>query len=151
MSKQLAAVWLLAKIVCGPAAAFAERLLHRFCAVHPHGAKFMCSAAFQLRNTYKPYPLQEHLFCGYDLLLSCNCSCSAAAGNPSEMCWKVTPALAAGDTVIIKVSKETTLTAKMMGDLILHASLPAVIVKQSYGTWMVIITGECYGRASCSG
>jgi aldehyde dehydrogenase (NAD+) len=45
-----------------------------------------------------------------------------------EFCWKVTPALAAGNTVVIKVSKETTLTALLMGDIIKAAGLPPGVV-----------------------
>eukprot|EP00879_Flechtneria_rotunda_P019217 GHRR01020178.1.p1 GENE.GHRR01020178.1~~GHRR01020178.1.p1 ORF type:complete len:390 (+),score=99.31 GHRR01020178.1:177-1346(+) len=45
-----------------------------------------------------------------------------------EFCWKVTPALAAGNTVVIKVSKETTLTALFMGDIFTQAGLPAGVV-----------------------
>jgi hypothetical protein len=37
--------------------------------------------------------------------------------SPAEFTWKVTPALAAGNTVVIKVSKETALTALKIGDL----------------------------------
>jgi acyl-CoA reductase-like NAD-dependent aldehyde dehydrogenase len=42
--------------------------------------------------------------------------------------WKMTPALAAGNTVVIKVSKETSLTALLMGDLITAAGLPPGVV-----------------------
>ncbi|WIA22257.1 hypothetical protein OEZ85_004580 [Tetradesmus obliquus] len=41
-----------------------------------------------------------------------------------EFTWKVAPALAAGNTVVIKVSKETALTALLMGDLAIQAGLP---------------------------
>jgi aldehyde dehydrogenase (NAD+) len=40
----------------------------------------------------------------------------------------MTPALAAGNTVVIKVSKETSLTALLMGDLITAAGLPPGVV-----------------------
>ena len=40
----------------------------------------------------------------------------------------MTPALAAGNTVVIKVSKETTLTALMVGDLIRQAGFPPGVV-----------------------
>jgi len=40
----------------------------------------------------------------------------------------VTPALAAGNTVVIKVSKETSLTALLVGDLIAAAGLPPGVV-----------------------
>eukprot|EP00878_Enallax_costatus_P017641 GHUV01018535.1.p1 GENE.GHUV01018535.1~~GHUV01018535.1.p1 ORF type:complete len:415 (+),score=145.76 GHUV01018535.1:996-2240(+) len=45
-----------------------------------------------------------------------------------ELCWKVTPALAAGNTVVIKVSKETNLTALLMGDILKEAGLPPGVV-----------------------
>eukprot|EP00882_Tetradesmus_deserticola_P000514 GHRQ01000566.1.p1 GENE.GHRQ01000566.1~~GHRQ01000566.1.p1 ORF type:complete len:519 (+),score=242.54 GHRQ01000566.1:206-1762(+) len=41
-----------------------------------------------------------------------------------EFTWKASPALAAGNTIVIKVSKETALTALMMGDLAKQAGLP---------------------------
>lgn len=46
----------------------------------------------------------------------------------AEFSWKVCPALAAGNTVVIKVSKETTLTGLLMGDLIKQAGLPPGVV-----------------------
>jgi aldehyde dehydrogenase (NAD+) len=36
----------------------------------------------------------------------------------------MTPALAAGNTLVIKVSKETSLTALLVGDLVLQAGFP---------------------------
>lgn len=47
---------------------------------------------------------------------------------PVEFVWKVTPALAAGNTVVIKVSKETSLTALYVGDLITAAGFPPGVV-----------------------
>jgi aldehyde dehydrogenase (NAD+) len=43
---------------------------------------------------------------------------------PAEFVWKMTPALAAGNTLVIKVSKETSLTALLVGDLALQAGFP---------------------------
>jgi delta 1-pyrroline-5-carboxylate dehydrogenase len=52
------------------------------------------------------------------------CQCCCHLLQHAEFCWKVTPALAAGNTVVIKVSKETSLTALLMGDLAAEAGLP---------------------------
>lgn len=95
-----------------------------------HTVKFLCTA-LQSRQTSKPWTIHSHFYSlFYCLLLFCNRQSAATTAYPfpAEFCWKVTPALAAGNTVVIKVSKETTLTALMMGDLILQAGLPAGVV-----------------------
>lgn len=46
----------------------------------------------------------------------------------AEFVWKVTPALAAGNTVVIKVSKETSLSALLVGDLVLQAGFPSGVL-----------------------
>jgi acyl-CoA reductase-like NAD-dependent aldehyde dehydrogenase len=45
-----------------------------------------------------------------------------------EVTWKLSPGLAAGNTVVIKVSKETPLTALYLGNLIQMAGFPPGVV-----------------------
>jgi acyl-CoA reductase-like NAD-dependent aldehyde dehydrogenase len=40
------------------------------------------------------------------------------------MAWKVAPALAAGNTIVLKCSEQTPLTALRAGELALEAGLP---------------------------
>lgn len=56
------------------------------------------------------------------------CANSLVLPATAEFVWKVTPALAAGNTVVIKVSKETSLTALYVGDLITAAGIPPGVV-----------------------
>ena len=45
-----------------------------------------------------------------------------------EVSWKLSPGLAAGNTVVIKVSKETPLTALYLGKLIKEAGFPPDVI-----------------------
>jgi aldehyde dehydrogenase (NAD+)/phenylacetaldehyde dehydrogenase len=47
--------------------------------------------------------------------------------------WKLSPALAAGNTVVLKPAEQTPLTATLLGELMLEAGLPAGVVNVVHG------------------
>ena len=48
--------------------------------------------------------------------------------------WRVGPALAAGNTVVLKPPEWAPLTCSMLGDLAAHAGLPAGVLNIVHGT-----------------
>lgn len=47
--------------------------------------------------------------------------------------WKIAPAIAAGNTVVCKPSEFTSMTAKLLGEVILQVGLPAGVVNLVFG------------------
>ncbi|TLY99185.1 MAG: aldehyde dehydrogenase family protein, partial [Gammaproteobacteria bacterium] len=57
--------------------------------------------------------------------------------------WKVAPALAFGNTAVLKMSELSPLTAARLGDLALEAGIPGGVLNVVHGT------GQCAGEPLC--
>ncbi len=50
--------------------------------------------------------------------------------------WKIAPALATGNTVVLKPAESTSLTALKLAEIIKEADLPPGVVNISYWSWI---------------